>query len=162
MKIKLLRNGKPASEAEILALETSLGYRLPDSFRAFVAKHDGAKPEPNEFEISHNNGGGVSRFIALNEILKQSAYIENLPRRAYPVATTSGGNFVFIDEDKNGAVFFWDHEVPDEITQLAPSFGAFLDLLEPFDINTVELKPGQVEKVWIDPEFLKKLRGHRE
>ena len=37
-------------------------------------------------------------------------------------------------------------------------FGAFLDILEPFDIKTIQLKPGQVKKVWIDPEFLKRLK----
>jgi hypothetical protein len=44
-----------------------------------------------------------------------------------------------------GRCFFWDHEVPEPPTQLAPNFGAFLDLLEPFDIQKIELKPGQVK-----------------
>jgi len=52
---------------------------------------------------------------------------------------------------------FWDHELPDKLTKLAGSFAAFLELLEPFDPDSIQLKHGQVERVWIDPEFLKKL-----
>ena len=77
---------------------------------------------------------------------------------AYPIAWAEGGNYVFIDEGKNGAVFFWDHEVPEEIKEVAPNFEAFLDHLEPFDINAIQLKPEQVKKAWIDPEFLKRLK----
>src|SRR5437588_6280854 len=132
MKIKL-HNGKPVSEESILALEIALGYRLADSFRAFVRTHDGAKPETNIFKISATNESGVNRFIPLNEIQKERTRIEHLPRRAYPVAWAEGGNYVLIDEDRNSAVFFWDHEVPEVPAKLANSFDAFLDLLEPFD-----------------------------
>ncbi|SRR5258706_8576816 len=156
MKIKL-RNGEPASEEAILTLEAALGCPLSHSFRAFVRDHDGAEPETNIFKISDNNDSGVNKFIPVSDILKERAYIENIPRRAYPVGWAEGGNYVFVDEDRNGAAFYWDHELPDEPTQLADSFGAFLDLLEPFDIKTVQLKPGQVKSVWVDPEFLKKL-----
>jgi hypothetical protein len=92
------------------------------------------------------------------EIMKERAHIENIPAKAYPIAWAEGGNYIFIDEEKSGAVFFWDHEVPEEITELAANFGTFLDLLDPFDINTIELKPGQVKKVWVDPEFLKRIK----
>jgi hypothetical protein len=69
------------------------------------------------------------------------------------------GNYVLIDEGKSGAVYFWDHETGDA-TKLALTFGDFLNLLEPFDIKTIELKPSQVKKAWIDPKFLKNLRKH--
>jgi hypothetical protein len=101
----------------------------------------------------------VSEFIPVSRILEARKHIENIPQQAYPVAWLEGGNFAFVDEGRNGAVFFWDHEVPHEPTELAANFGAFLDLLEPFDIKTIHLKPGQVKKVWVDPEFLKKLKG---
>jgi hypothetical protein len=156
MKIRL-QNGKPASEEAILALEAVLGCRLSDSFRAFAGAHDGAKPEPNIFRNSDSNCG-VNRFIPVNEIQKERPRVENIPRRGYPVAWAEGGNYVFVDEDSNGAVFFWDHELPEESIELAATFSAFLDLLEPFDISTIQLKPGQVKKVWVDPEFLKRLK----
>jgi cell wall assembly regulator SMI1 len=156
MKIKL-HGGKPASEQNISALETALGCELSESFKQFLRAHDGAEPETNIFSVDDKNECGVNGFIPSEEVLKERSYIENLPPKALPIAWAEGGNYVFIDEGKNGAVFFWDHETA-EATALAVTFGDFLNLLEPFDISTVKLKPGQVKKVWIDPEFLKRLK----
>ncbi len=104
----------------------------------------------------------MTAFIRTDEILKQRAYIaEEIPPEAYPVAWAEGGNYVFVDEGKGGAVFFLDHEIPEPTIKLASNFQGFLDLLEPFDIKTVKLKPGQVKKGWIDPEFLKQLEKGR-
>jgi hypothetical protein len=157
MRIKL-RNGKPASAVSILQVEAAIGRPLSDAFRSFVLSHDGARPETNILKISDNSDLGVSEFIPVNQILDARARIENIPDGAYPVAWAEGGNFIFVNEDKAGAVFFWDHELPDNSAQVANTFGEFLDLLEPFDIKSVRLKPGQVKKVWVDPDFLKKLK----
>jgi len=157
MKIKL-RDGKPASQEATLKLEVALGVSLSSSFRDFLATHDGAKPEANVFRISANNSSGIQRFIPVREIRQERSYIEDIPQRAYPVAWDGSGNYIFIDEDKSGAVFFWDHEIPNKPTRLASSFAGFLELLEPFDIRSVSLKPEQVKKVWVDPEFLERLR----
>jgi hypothetical protein len=157
MKIKLTK-GKPASEETCVSLQSALGCHLSDSFKSFLRDNDGAEPETNILKITNKNESGVNRFIPVREILKERTHIENIPDKAYPVAWAEGGNYVFVDEEKDGAVFFWDHEAPENIVKLAPNFGAFLDLLEPFDIKKIELKPGQVKKVWIDPEFLKRLK----
>lgn len=85
--------------------------------------------------------------------------IENLPGRSFPVAWAEGGNYVFVNLAAGGAVFFWDHERPENIVRLASSFRSFLELLEPFDINSIKLKPDQVKKARIDPDFLKGLQG---
>lgn len=157
MKIRL-KNGKGASEERILSLEATLGCRLSDSFRNFLQTHDGAEPETNRFRINEKNSSGVNRFIPVREIQRERTRIENIPRGAYPIAWAEGGNYVFVDEDKGDAVFFWDHEIPDKPVKLASGFDAFLELLEPFDIKTVQLKPSQVKKVWVDPDFLKTLK----
>ena len=157
MKIKL-KNGKCASELDFHALEEDLGYRLSESFRAFCRSNDGAEPETNIFRIIGRNESAVNRFIPVNGILNQSSFIENLPERAYPIAWAEGGNYVFIDEDQGGAVFFWDHENPVQITKLEADFEAFLHVLEPFDIKSVQLMPDQVKKVWVNPDFMKKLK----
>jgi hypothetical protein len=157
MKIKL-RNGKVASRDAISAVEATLGCRLSASFRSFVQQNDGSEPDTNIFKIGDNNECGVNEFIPLDQISKERTYIENIPEKAYPVAWAEGGNYVFIDEARGGAVFFWDHEAPEDITVLAPNFGAFLEILEPFDVKKVTLKPGQVKSVWVDPKFLKRLK----
>ena len=104
MNVKL-KNGKPASEESILTLESALGFRLSGSFVNFIREHNGAEPEDNIFRICDDNDGGVNQFIAVQEILIERAQIENLPVNAYPVAWAEGGNYVFIDEDQDGAVF---------------------------------------------------------
>jgi len=47
-------------------------------------------------------------------------------------------------------------EQPPDVTKIADDFSGFLSLLEPDD-EDVQLKPGQVKSVWIDPEFLKEI-----
>ena len=113
MKIKL-KNGKPVSEETILVFEVALACRLSDSFRNFLHVYDGAEPETNIFKISENNESGVNIFIPLNEIQKERTRIENISEMAYPVAWAEGGNYIIIDEARNGAVFFWDHEAPEK------------------------------------------------
>lgn len=117
MTIKL-ENGTPASDEEIHGLESALGFTLSGSFRAFLKSQNGAEPENNLFR--GNDNVGLNGFIPLAEIMEDRGYIENIPKRAYPIAWSACGNYVFIDEDRNGAVFFWDHEDPENIVELAP------------------------------------------
>jgi hypothetical protein len=83
-----------------------LGCSLSDPFRKFLEFQDGAKPEDNVFPISKNNSSGVNRFIPVSEIGRERSGIENLPPRAYPIARDGSGNYVLIDEERNGAFFF--------------------------------------------------------
>ncbi|MBC3930031.1 SMI1/KNR4 family protein [Undibacterium sp. CY21W] len=158
MKLKLTK-GRAASRSEITALERKIGMAIAPEFVEFAVENDGAEPETNIFKISEANESGVNGFIPVKEIYKESSRIENLPQFSFPVAWAEGGNYVLICQGENGAVYFWDHEQPDNITRLAANFGLFLNLLEPFDVSTVKLKPGQVKEAWIDPDFLKSLKG---
>src|SRR5215469_508856 len=59
------------------------------------------------------------------------------------------GNFFLYAPD--GSVSFWDHET-DQETVLAASVEEFCDsLVEP---TPVVLRPGQVKRAWINPDFL--------
>ena len=155
MSIKMTKGGS-ASEADIAALEEFLGTTLPKELKTFLTKHDGAEPETNIFQINEQNDSGVNRFIPAREVLRERERIENLASRAFPIAWAEGGNFVLIDMNAGGEVQFWDHETGD-ITMLANSFDSFLSALRPFDVDDIELKPGQVKSVWVDPDFLKNL-----
>jgi hypothetical protein len=156
MKLRFTKE-TPASEQMCLTLETALGCELSKQFRSFVQRRDGAVPETNVFRISENNESGVNGFIPVSQILQERTRLENIPAKAYPIAWAEGGNYIYIDEEKGGAVFFWDHERPREVARLAADFDAFLAILEPFDIKKIILRPRQVKKVWVDPEFLKRL-----
>ena len=156
MKLKLTK-GRTASKDEIATLQRKLEEPLPSEFIEFVARNDGAEPEPNIFKIGATNDAGVNGFIPAKEIASEMSRIENLPDGSFPVAWAEGGNYVFVNLVAGGSVFFWDHEQPENIIRLASSFRAFLEMLEPFDVNSIKLKPGQVKKAWIDPDFLKGL-----
>jgi hypothetical protein len=157
MKIKL-KDRTSASEEALRKLELELGFRLSESFKKFARQNDGAEPEINIFKVNDKTDGGVNRFIPISEICNERQWIENLPPKGYPVAWAEGGNYVFIDEGKGGEVYFWDHELPEEITKIGETFEVFLSTLEPFDVKSIKLKPGQVKRVWVDPEFLKSLK----
>jgi hypothetical protein len=153
------KNGGAASESDIEKLQLLISEKLPADFLEFVLKHDGSEPEPNTFQVGSINESGVNRFIPIKEIQKETRRIENLSRSTFPVAWAEGGNYVLLNGDENGAMYFWDHERPDELIKLADSFGSFIASLRSFDVNSVQLSPGQVKKVWIDPDFLDSLKG---
>lgn len=155
MRVRLTK-GRPASQSDIAALQQKIGEPLVREFLEFVALSDGAEPDPNVFQVGAANQSGVNGFIPVKEIAREMPRIENLPSRSFPVAWAEGGNYVFVSL-VDGGVFFWDHEQPEKPVQLARDFRSFLELLEPFDINSIELKQGQVMKAWIDPDFLKSL-----
>ena len=70
-------------------------------------------------------------------------------RSYFVFASDDCGNAYLADE--NDVVLFWDHET-DDIIPLSVSVIDFLDaLIEPPEIK---LKPEQVKRAWIDPEFL--------
>jgi hypothetical protein len=156
MKIKLT-NGRSAEPMDIEKLQREVGSKLPPSLVEFLHHHDGAKPETNSFKIGDTNESGVNRFIPLSDILSERRNLETLPTTAFPIAWAEGGNYVFIDMAAEGAVFFWDHEQPEPPTLLASDFASFLNMLEPFDPASIKLRPGQVKRAWIDPDFLKSL-----
>ncbi len=154
MKIKFTRQGR-ASLADIAALENKIGARLAPEYAAFVLLNDGAQPEANLFPVGASNESNVRCFLAVKDIPAAMRQIENLPPQTFPIAVDDCGNSILLSAAGTGALLFWDHEQPGSLIEIAPSFTAFLELLEPFDIDSVELKPGQVKKVWVDPKFLK-------
>jgi cell wall assembly regulator SMI1 len=156
MSIKM-EGAHAVTEAEIASFEQVAGMRLPDQYRAFLLQHNGAKPETNIFSTPDGNESGVNEFIPMGELLSASQHIDGVIGRFLAVARDDCGNYVCLDLDSEGEVFFWDHEQPDKL-RLAKSWNEFLQMLRPFDVSKVELRPEQVIKAWIDPEFLKRLR----
>ena len=154
MKIAF-HHGKPATKEAIVALEQAIEHDISPTFLRFVEENDGAKPESNVFKVGEDNGCGVNEFIPVSQIPEEIKIIEDLPRHVYPVAWAECGNYVIIDEGREGAVFFYDHEILDGLTMLASNFEEFLMKLDPFDPKSVELRPEDIISVWISPEFQK-------
>lgn len=155
-----MHGGEAVSQRAVEALEVVVGQPLDAAFLRFVMHHNGATPDSNSFPVNGEaHMGGVDEFIPVEDIVAERSRINDLATGAYPVAFSSGGNYVLLDQGSEGAIFFWDHEVESGIYKIADTFEAFLDMLEPFDESTVKLEPGQVRSAWISPDFLKKLGG---
>ncbi|MCB2156859.1 SMI1/KNR4 family protein [bacterium] len=148
MKIKLKRY-VPADPSVVDAVEKRLGVVFPEDYRDFLLKYDGARPEDNAFD--GDPVVSVDRFIPVAKIVERTARVEGFPKDAWAVASCYSGNFIYIRKT-DFAVYFWDHEVEDD-KRLAGSFSEFLQGLQPFDLDSIELKPENVISVWVDPDF---------
>ena len=148
MAIPLPQTGG-ASNASLAALIEKYGD-LPPEYVEFLASHDGAKPPSNVLEGT-NYGVGVSDFLPASEIISRASAVEGLSSSLLPFGEDDSGNFVCISADDH-RVYFWDHEI-DNDKVVAESFADFLRKLEPFDLSSVKLQPGQVKRVWVNPNF---------
>jgi|CXWL01.1.fsa_nt_gi hypothetical protein len=148
-----ITEGKEVDRRDLDVLESAVASPLDDAFREFVRLNDGGVPEPNVFMVADDIDASVSQFIPTKEIDAERRNIENLPNGSFPFAWAEGGNYLILDRD--GQVFFWDHEEPDRRHLVANGFDRFLNLLEPPPVVT--LQPGQVKEAWIDPDFLKRI-----
>lgn len=149
MKIKL-KKYSPASEIEIQELETKSGINLPVDFRNFLRQYNGATPEENVFD--DDVSVSVDRFLPVSDINRRTSKIEGLPKNALAIAEAPSGNIIYLTKDKK-YIYYWDHEIEGGDKKLASSFDAFLNKLKPFDVSSIQLKPGQVKSVWVDPDF---------
>jgi hypothetical protein len=147
-----------AKQTDLLALEALIGTELPADYRDFLREHDGGEPAPNTFAIpGTSNEAGVNEFMGVSQIREElRALGERLPPGTIPIAVAEGGNLLLLGL-ADGRVSFWDHELEhaEPVFSVAASFRAFWDALEPFDPSTIDLKPGQVKSVWVDPDLLK-------
>lgn len=109
------RFDQPASPEAIQAAEHTAGFRLSDDFLAFLGLTGAV------IGMSVHNGywiGGVGQ-LRVDDFPRSVA-----GRPATPVGTDGGGNGFLLSSD--GRVWRWDHEVGC-VSEIAPSFGAFLD-----------------------------------
>lgn len=139
-----------ASDDAIKQAEDELRVSFPADYRSFVNQFDGATLEVNSF------GGdarfSVDRFIPISEIKARSGMIEGFPKDAFPIAEAPSGNFIYMKQN-DFSVWYWDHELEAGDFKLSPSFDEFLCELQRFDIESIQLRPGQVKSVWVDPDF---------
>ena len=161
MKIAL-QSGRALQAFQVRAFEDAQHLVLPGDYREFVLKHDGATPEPNIFSVAPDNNCGINKFIPLFETVNSRESVDHVSCQFLPIAWAEGGNYVCLDLDCGGEVFFWDHEEPTALPRLAKTFGEFLGTLRPFSAADVVFRPGQVKHAWIDPEFLQNLKDKGE
>lgn len=144
---------QPASNSSISRLEEVIGRPIPNDWREFLSDFDGVEPPTNIFRIDDSNESGVNQFIPAGKILEEKASTQIIPESMLPIAWAEGGNLVLLDAASEWTAVFWDHET-NGISRLASSFSGFLEGLSPFSVKDVQLKPGQVKAVWVDPALL--------
>lgn len=154
MTVKMSKS-EPVSETQIKEFQKETGLRLPASYCKFLQRYNGSTPETNIFGIAEDNESGVNRFIPMAELLVEREFLHSVASNVLPIAWAEGGNYVVIDLQDSGAIYFWDHEEPERRHRLASDIDEFLLNLEAFDQSKVELKDGQVISVWVDPSLLK-------
>jgi SMI1-KNR4 cell-wall len=157
----------PPSAALIEQVERAVGYSIPPTFLSSFAGVHGGEPGNNTFAIGDGIDSGVNEFIEFGSIPEEyeSGGFQELGEYL-PIAFAEGGNYVCVKvtEPNRGAIFFWDHEIASPTRRLRPlaeSLESFLGLLRPFDPKSVVLEKDQVIDAWIDPEFLRAMRGDR-
>lgn len=149
MKIKLEKY-QGAKEEDVSQSEKEIGVSFPSDYREFLMRYDGATLEDNAFDGDIHIS--VDKFVPVAELTKRASSVEGFPKHGILVAECPSGDFIYLDS-RRFEVFFWDHEVDSGDKRIASSFGEFLSKLEPFDIDSINLKPGQVISGWVDPNF---------
>ncbi|CAE6797149.1 hypothetical protein R75461_05008 [Paraburkholderia nemoris] len=160
MQIKLNSASAAPSDELVANVEAALNLKLPMDYLHSLKEINGAVPESNMFDIPGGNNSGVNQFILLDRVPYEAHLVELHGVSAFlPIAYAEGGNYVCISASgmEIGSVYFLDHEIPGlaALTKLASSISEFLQLLRPSRSDDVKLKPGQVKRAWIDPDFFK-------
>jgi len=137
----------PASEAQIYGAEQALGIAFPPDYRAFLARFNGGRPEPDGFKIQWLpaqacgedwRASGVSWFYGVRDEhtgslvrLNKSTFEGRLPAGTLTVASDAGGNQILLALSgiNAGKVLFWvkDHEVEDGDTPGYDNVGVIAD-----------------------------------
>lgn len=140
--------GPPLEEVSITSFEGALGYRLPDSYREFLLRHNGGKPVIGEVRgrdddphTPYAHGDAVRIFYRLRppNAVDSGFYGLRLPKdhpwelpdHALPIAGDSFGNeFVLELGEGRGQVRFIDHDrLDDPFERHRVMAKDFLDLL---------------------------------
>jgi hypothetical protein len=173
MSVTIKSTNKIIGVSDIENFEALIQKKLPFDYCQFLLIFNGGKPEANEFFISRQQtASGVSLFYGLLEnrqwgdlIYHRKMLHRRVPQNILPIASDPCGNCICLslNSDTFGQVFFWNHELeadegePTTFTNLfkiGDSFNDFFGQLKQFDANQIKLKPGQVKKVWVNPNFL--------
>lgn len=104
---------------------------IPEDYKDFVQKHNGAYLSPN-FVDGTGGMASIRRFIPVGEIAETSRLVEGLEPSLMPIAEDGSGNLICFDLSNNKVVF-WDHEIGGGVTRIASSFTELISLLK--DIN---------------------------
>jgi hypothetical protein len=170
--IDLIEPRPPAAAGDLEAAEArldELGHRIPPSYRAFLAEHDGGEPVRGYFRFTQNDRDEedmVQEFLGVAPVepprlnLADTAGVlgDGVPSGVLAIAPDPLGNYVCLDtrDGRDGPVLFWDHEEgfdpPDEsnLHEIAPDLQTFLDSLteQPQQTPAPPPRPGGLRRLF--------------
>lgn len=127
MLSNIQKSGPVLSEADVNEAEEKLGLSLPQTYKAFLLRHNGGKPEPASIDFEGEKlklpGDEIKKFYGVGGrptddlIHKTKALGDSLPTGLVIIANTHGGNFFLIStrSDSYGQIFYKDHEYEDSL-----------------------------------------------
>lgn len=108
------------TESALANAEKMFGRNIPDPYRSFLLKHNGGRPELNEFRMAGSaRPGAIKSFFGigmsertLNLDYALEAFADRIPAWSFPLARDPGGNLILLaaEGSRKGRVYFWDHE----------------------------------------------------
>ncbi|PCJ11402.1 MAG: hypothetical protein COB04_19135 [Gammaproteobacteria bacterium] len=144
-----------ATEEKIQRFESMIGCELPIEYRNYLAKYNGGKPIPSNFDLENEEG---LTLHTMNSLSFDGKYYDHawtyetfkgrIPKQLLPFGDDPGGNQICIGlkGKYKGKVYFWDHEEDNLIFKfkgvslVAESFNEFIDgLYEYIDLNETEI-----------------------
>jgi SMI1/KNR4 family protein SUKH-1 len=148
--LKTFEGGPPITDEDVATFERKHKLTLPSSYRQFLLRTNGGRPERDLFSIEGLEGapeGRIHVFFALNDTMESCrldwnlrAFAGRIPSHLLPIATTEGADQVCLSlrGKHGGAVFYWDgYAQPgeDNLYFLASDFDRFVASLYA-DMNT--------------------------
>jgi len=138
--IAIANPGPQIDGGRVVEIETAIGGKLPASYRDFLLRRNGGRPQPDIIDIDGLPGGstdiqiffGVGRSVETSNLSWNIAFIrKRLPERPLlPIACDSGGNIFCLDivGEFSGRVVYCDLSGVDVISyEVASTFEAFLE-----------------------------------
>jgi hypothetical protein len=147
----------PVSALDLARVEHFFGCALGEELLLFYNEFNGARLSLNELSGELCSAVGVNAFIPIDKVI---GVIERFPfaKNFLPIAWAEGGNYIVINL-LDGQIYFVNHELEEGYFKVASNVGDFLDKLLPSKPLTALPEGVTVGDVWIDPDFLKRVKS---
>jgi hypothetical protein len=129
----------PVTENELANFSSVSDYPLPEDFKLWLLKHNGACPEPSEILSSEGFTFIINSFVSFSgkdtpnvlSILKMLK--GRISKGLLPIAEDHGGNYVCfrcLSTTAEPDVVLWDHEEANQGIGIKPVAASFTELVQ--------------------------------
>ncbi|MGO4127651.1 SMI1/KNR4 family protein [Inquilinus sp. YAF38] len=144
-------HAEPIPAGDLSKLEQLVGAPVPQSYADFLSQSNGGSFQADIVALPELGTETVLNYMFSTvdgsyDIVREYANLrsmDRIPVQTLPIADDPGGNLFLlsVEQDRNGAIFFWDHErePPDggsaiadfpNMTRVADDFATFIRALK--------------------------------